>query len=440
MHRYIPNDKEIKREMLDEIGVSEIDDLFIDIPKELRLNRELNIPEGKSEQEIRRHFKDLSLKNKSNDDYISFLGGGVYDHYVPSIINHIILRSEYYTSYTPYQPEINQGTLQAIFEYQSLISRLTGMEATNASVYDGSNAAAEAVLIAIGNKPKMKKVLVSEAVNPEIKSVLETYLHYRDIEIVYIPLKNGLTDMDKAEQLAEGSSCFLIQNPNYYGNIESIEKQVEISKKHKMLSIDYCDPISLGLFEAPGNLGVDIVIGDGQSLGNGINFGGPYLGFIAVTKKLVRKIPGRVVGLTKDKNGQRAFVLTLQAREQHIRRYKATSNICSNQSLNMLIASIYLNTLGKKGLREVAISSISKSHYLENELVETGKFNRVYTSSFFKEFVLEYKGDARSLLSYLRKESVLGGILLEDEKILIAVTENRTKEEMDKFVSLVRRY
>lgn len=445
MHRYIPNNGALLEEMLKLTGVSSMDDLFKDIPQELQFKGELNIPGALSEMELLEKVNKLAKRNKSTEDLTCFLGAGVYDHFVPLVIDHIISRSEFYTSYTPYQPEVSQGTLQAIFEYQSLITQLTAMEVSNASMYDGSNAAIEAAFLSLASKRRSNALLVSEGVHPEVIEVIKTYSHFRDIEVRLIPLNSqGRTDLQRAEELVDaGTASIMVQNPNFFGIVEDIDAVVKFSQDHKMMSIDYVDPISLGLFEAPGDQGVDVVVADGQSLGNGLNYGGPYLGVMAMRKKDVRKMPGRVAGLSKDVDGKRAFVLTLQAREQHIRRFKATSNICSNQALNMLVASIYLNTLGKKGLREVALQSASKAAYLKKALLDTGHFEDVFSGPIFKEFTLAYKGDVDVLLKGLQEEGFLGGLNLKDfgreGELLIAVTEKRSKAEMDAYVDAVRR-
>lgn len=445
MHRYIPNNGAPLEEMLNKIGISSMDDLFKDIPQELQFKGDLNIPGALSEMELLEKTTKLAGKNKSTDNLTCFLGAGVYDHFVPLVIDHIVSRSEFYTAYTPYQPEISQGTLQAIFEYQSLITQLTGMEVSNASMYDGSNAAIEAAFLTLASKRKTDSLLISEGVHPEVLEVIKSYSHFRDIKVKVVPLnEEGRTDLKKAEELVDsGVASIMVQNPNFFGVVEDIPSVVAFSNKHKIMSIDYVDPISLGLFEAPGDQGVDVVVADGQSLGNGLNYGGPYLGIMGMRKKDVRKMPGRVAGLTKDADGKRAFVLTLQAREQHIRRFKATSNICSNQSLNMLIASIYLNTMGKKGLREVALQSASKAAYLKKALLETGHFEDVYHGPIFKEFVLRYKGDVDTLLKGLEEAGFLGGLDLgrfgRNGELLIAVTEKRSKAQMDAYVDAVRR-
>ena len=436
-HRYIPNSGDVKKEMLQEIGVSSIDELFSDIPANLRYQGKLNIDPALSEMELLKKMEGFGAKNEPMSSFTSFLGAGVYDHFVPLLINHIASRSEFYTAYTPYQAEISQGTLQVIFEYQSMICELTGMDTSNASMYDGANAAVEGVLLALNNS-KSKRVLISEGMHPEVYRVIKTYLKFRDTELIEVPLKDGRTDLYKAKELLEEkTAAFIIQNPNFYGGIEDMKAFAEVAKD--TVSIAHVDPISLALFEAPGKLGIDIVVGDGQALGNGINLGGPYLGFMAVGKKLVRKMPGRVAGLTKDSKGQRAFTLTLQAREQHIRRYKATSNICSNQALNALISTIYLSIMGKQGLKEVAVQSHSKAKYLRDALLETGKFEACFNAPYFKEFCLQYNGDLPAFMDKLKQEGFLAGLALEDNRLLIAVTEKRTKAEMDDFIEAVRR-
>lgn len=443
IHRYIPKGDGEKELMLESIGASSVDELFADIPKNLRLDRPMELPEALSELEMLRRAAELGEKNVPISSRISFLGAGVYDHFVPLLIDHIASRSEFYTSYTPYQPEIAQGTLQAIFEYQSLICRLTGMDVSNASMYDVASAAAEALLLALADKRKSDNVLVSEGVHPQTLQVIRTYLHYRGVEIRVVPLQDGKTCLETAAELAdENTAGFLVQNPNFFGEMEDVPQLAELCQDKKMLSILSVDPISLALLEAPGHLGIDMVIGDGQALGNGMNLGGPYLGFMALKRKHMRKIPGRLVGLSRDKEGKRAFVLTLQAREQHIRRYKATSNICSNQSLNALIASAYLNVMGREGMKEVAQQCLSKSHYLYKGLLDTGAFEEVFSSPFFKEFTLKYKGDVKELLKKLGECGIVGGLDLTDYgregELLIAVTEKRTKDEMDRYIACVK--
>ena len=444
MHRYIPNTEEQKMEMLKDINCQSISDLFSDIPENLRLGRDLKLEESKSETEVKKLLTELGNKNKSLDDLVCFLGAGAYDHFIPTTIKHLASRSEFFTAYTPYQPEISQGTLRVIFEYQSLICNLTGMDASNASMYDGQTATVEAALMAIASSKKADTILVSKGLNPQARAVLKTYSDQKEIKVVEIELKNGATDLeDLKSKLNSEVAGVIIQNPNFLGVIEDVKTTADIAHENKSLLIDYVDPISLSVLEAPGNLGVDIVVGEGQALGNGINFGGPYLGFLATTDKLVRKIPGRLVGQTVDADGKRAFVLTLQAREQHIRRFKATSNICSNQGLNVLMASIYMVTMGKEGLKEVALSSMSKAHYAYEKLIATGKYSPVFEGqSFFKEFAVKGTEKVEDVNKKLLENGYLGGYDLSkdygfENSVLIAVTERRTKEEIDRFVKLM---
>ncbi len=441
MHRYIPNTEADKKRMLESIGVNSVCDLFSDIPENLKLNRKLNICDAMSEMEIVNHMKSLAEKNKSTDELVCFLGAGAYDHYIPSIVKHLAMRSEFYTAYTPYQPEISQGTVQVIFEYQTMITNLTGMDVTNASMYDGPTAAAEAAIMACENT-RRKSVIVSKTVNPETRKVLKTYLSVRDIELVEVDMADGVTDVEELKSLvSKDTAAVLVQSPNFLGIIEDLTEVEKIIHENKGNLIMYTDPISLGILKTPGDLGVDIVVGEAQSLGNRLNFGGPHLGFLATTSKLVRKLPGRIVGQSADVDGNRAFVLTLQAREQHIRRYKATSNICSNQGLNMVMAAIYMITMGKKGLREVALQSTQKAHYAYNEIIKSGKFKSLYNQPFFKEFAVTSDIEASKVNNELLNKGILGGYELGKDYtefnngLLFCVTEKRTKEEIDKLAS-----
>ncbi|AKL97221.1 glycine dehydrogenase [decarboxylating] subunit 1 [Clostridium aceticum] len=443
MHRYIPNTENDINRMLQSIGVKSIEDLFQDIPKELRLERELNLTAPLSEIELTKHMKYLSNKNKNIEDFTCFLGAGAYDHYIPSVIKHLAMRSEFFTAYTPYQPEISQGTLQAIFEYQTMICNLTGMDITNASMYDGATAALEAGMMAVENT-KRKTLLVSKTVHPEVRKVLDTYIKFRDVNMVEIDMAEGVTDIDHLKSMIDtDTAAVLLQSPNFFGAIEDLAEAEKIIHQNKAMLIHYADPISLGILKSPGELGADIVVGEGQSLGNPLNFGGPYLGFLATTSKLVRKIPGRIVGQSEDVDGKRAFVLTLQAREQHIRRYKATSNICSNQGLNALIATIYLVTMGKKGLKEVAMQSTQKSHYALKQITKSGKFKPLFNQPFFKEFAVSSEISSTKVNQELMKHGILGGYALDQDypqlknALLFCVTEKRTKEEIDKLVEIL---
>lgn len=442
MHRYISSTKAEQEEMLKSIGASSVDELFSDIPKDLRFEGDLQIGEAKSELEVRKLLGDLAKKNSS--DLTCFLGAGSYDHFIPGVIDHIALRQEFFTAYTPYQPEVSQGTLTAIFEFQTMMSRLTGMDVTNASMYDGPTATAEAVAMAC-DQARRDKIVVSEGLGKDTIEVIKTNCETKGIEIVVAPLKDGVTDLDAAQELMEDSAGLVVKSPNFFGLIEDLDAVEKVAHSDKKsLMIVNVDPISLGLLKSPGSCGADIVVGEGQPLGIPMYFGGPYLGFFSTTKKLVRKIPGRIVGQTEDTEGNRGFVLTLQAREQHIRRYKATSNICSNQGLIMLMATIYLSTMGKKGLREVATQSTQKAHYAFNKLTESGKFKPLFPGKpFFKEFAITGDVDIKKLNEKLLENGILGGYELgKDYKeyengVLICVTEKRTKEEIDELARIM---
>lgn len=443
MHRYIPNTEADKKQMLNSIGANSIEDLFKDIPKDIQLDRELNIGEALSEIEISKHMRELAKNNKSTSDLISFLGAGAYDHYIPSLIKHLVMRSEFYTAYTPYQPEISQGTLQVIFEYQTMISNLTGMDVSNASMYDGQTACAEAAMMA-SVSTKRQSIIVSKTVHPETRRVLKTYMKFRDIEVIEVDMAEGVTDIEKLKSLVDKKTAgVIVQSPNFFGVIEDLTEVEKIVHDNKAKLITYVDPIALGILKNPGKLGADIVVGEAQSFGNGLNFGGPYLGFLATNKKLVRKMPGRIVGQSVDVDGKRAFVLTLQAREQHIRRYKATSNICSNQALNALIATIYLSTMGKKGLKEVATQSAQKASYTFNKLTNSGKFKPLFNKPFFKEFVVTSELDSETVNKELLNNGIIGGYELGKDypefknSLLFCVTEKRTKDEIDKLVRVL---
>ncbi|MDF2675791.1 MAG: gcvPA [Bacillota bacterium] len=437
MHRYIGNTDQDRVEMLKEIGVSDIKALFSSVPDSVHLDRKLNLPVALSEMELIKNLKSLSKTNYNTDDYTCFLGAGAYDHFIPSAVGELLSRQEFYTAYTPYQPEISQGTLQVIFEYQSMICELTGMHVANASMYDGATAMTEAAIMAV-ESTKRKEILVAKAVNPEDRKVLNTYAKFRDIVITEVDYKNGQIDVDDLQsKLNSNVAALIVQSPNFFGIVENIEAFNDLIHNNKSLLIVSADPISLALLKSPGELGADIAVGDGQSLGNPLNYGGPYLGYLAVTEKLMRKMPGRIVGQTTDKDGNRGFVLTLQTREQHIRREKATSNICSNQALNALTATIYLTLLGKEGLNEVAEQCLQKSHYAYNELIKTGKFSEVFSAPFFKEFVLISEQPVSELNNKLLQNNVIGGYDVQKKYTelkngyLVAVTEKRSKEEID---------
>lgn len=441
MHKYISVTNDDKKEMLKTIGVDSIDDLFADIPEEFKLKEALNINESMSEIEVRNHIKKLANKNISTEELTCFLGAGTYDHYKPSIINALVSRSEFYTAYTPYQPEISQGTLKAIFEYQTMISELTGMYASNASVYDVHTAAAEAAIMAVAQMRKRETILVSETVHPETRQVLKTYLEHQGINIKEIGSVNGVTNVDEIEEnMSKDVAAVIVQSPNFFGIIEDIEPIEKVTHSKKSVLIQSVDPMSLGILKNPGEYGVDIAVGDAQCFGNSMNFGGPHLGFIATNKKLVRKIPGRIVGQTEDAEGKRTFVLTLQAREQHIRRERAISNICSNQALNALMTTIYLSVIGKNGLKEIGMQCINKAHYAIEEITKSGKYSLAFDQPIFKEFAIKGEKSVDEINKNLLENKILGGYKLEkyyndlSNTSLYAVTEKRTKEDIDKLV------
>jgi len=444
MYPYIQNTPDDERKMLETIGIDSVDQLFNDIPENVRLNRELNLNPSMSEMEVERYMMDLSKRNLTINNLTCFLGAGAYDHYIPSVVRHITSRSEFYTSYTPYQAEISQGTLQYIFEYQTLICNLTGMDVANASLYDGGTAIAEAAFMS-ANITKRNQILVSKTVNPQYREVLKTYCHLQNLEVIEVGEEGGVTNLDELKNLLnDNTASFIVQSPNFFGIIEDLKAIEEIvHTRKKTLLITSVDPISLGILKTPGSLGADIVVGEGQPLGIPLQYGGPYLGFIAVNKAHMRKLPGRIVGQTVDVNGERAFVLTLQAREQHIRREKATSNICSNQGVNTLAAAVYLVTLGKRGLREVAIQTTQNAHYAYSEMIKSGKYKPLFNKPFFKEFAVTSNVAPDVVNRRLLDENILGGYALEKDYpqykngILYAVTEKRTKAEIDKLISVL---
>ncbi len=440
MTRYIANTEHEKTEMLKEIGIDNIRDLFKAIPDSVYLTKALNIPDNISEVDLLKSLKALSEKNKNLDNYTCFLGAGAYDHYIPTVIDSLISRQEFYTAYTPYQPEISQGTLQSIFEYQTMICELTGMQVSNASMYDGATALTEAAIMAC-EATKRTEILIAKSVHPESRKILNTYSKYRNISIVEVGYKNGQIDVeDLKSKINDNTAALLLQSPNFFGIIEDIASVEALVHNNKSLLVVSADPISLAILESPGKLGADIVVGEAQALGTPISYGGPYLGFFATTEKLMRKMPGRIAGQTVDSNGKRGFVLTLQTREQHIRREKATSNICSNHALNALMATIYLTVLGKEGLRKLANLCIQKSHYAYKELLNTGKFTEVFTAPFFKEFVVKSEEAVNSLNDKLFNDKIIGGYSIEKDYDeinngwLVAVTEKRSKEEIDLLV------
>ena len=440
---YIPATNEDEQKMLKACNVGSIDDLFLDIPDDLKLNRDLNLDESKSELEVSEIITKMADKNI--DDLTCFLGAGAYDHYIPSLIKSITSRSEFYTAYTPYQAEISQGTLQSIFEFQSMIAEITKMDIANASMYDGATAAVEACIMAVG-KTRRNKIVVPKTVHPETRQILKTYLQFKDVEVVEVDYDReyGTTDLNKLKEVVgEETACILVQNPNFFGVIEDVDEIGSIARDNKAMYVMSVNPITLSILKSPGEVGADIAVGDAQPLGNSLNFGGPYVGFLAIKSGLIRKMPGRVVGQTVDADGKRCYALTLQTREQHVRREKATSNICSNQGLNALIASIYLATMGKKGYQEVAMQNIQKSHYAYKKFDESKNFEPVFKGKFFNEFVVKSPMPVDELNEKLLENKILGGYDLgkdyEELKgcVLMCVTEKRTAKEIDNLVNLM---
>lgn len=440
---YIPNTEEERLLMLKEIGVESFDELIGSIPSELRLSGKLNIPAGISEYEVLKLLKDISLKNSTTDEYISFLGGGVYDHLIPSVISHITSRPEFYTSYTPYQAEVSQGTLQTIYEYQSMICELTGMEVANASLYDGGSAAGEAVLLACDAKNK-KNILVPQSLHPYYRQVINTYCFGQGIAVEEFPTENGIVDTAALnEKYSQEYAGIILQHPNFFGCLEDVFEIEEIVHKKGGIFISLVEPVSLGILKPPAEYNADIVCAEGQSLGISMNCGGPYLGIFAVKKDYLRKLPGRLIGKTVDVDGKDGYVMVLQTREQHIRREKATSNICTNQQLNVLAACVYLSLVGKEGIREIAYQCIQKSHYLANKIENIDGFSLKYPSPFFNEFTINTEKDTKQIIDTLQAEKIFAGIDLSEfgmkNSLLVAVTERRTKEELDYFVDALKR-
>lgn len=435
-HKYFPHTDDDLRQMLDKVGVKSLDDLYAEVPESIRFKHEYNLPAAKSELEVRRVFADLA---KQNTTLTCFAGAGVYDHYTPAVVPNIVSRSEYLTSYTPYQAEISQGTLHYIFEYQSMMAALTGMDISNASMYDGTTATAEAVLMAAAAAKKCNKVLVSATVDEKILAVVRTYARFHGVEIEMIDANDGVTDRQQLDDKLEqgGVAGVLVQQPNRYGVVEDYEGLSQKVHDSKALLIMNCVAADLAVLKTPGEWGADIAVGDGQSLGIPMTFGGPYVGYMCCTEKLIRKMPGRIVGMTEDSRGQRAFVLTLQAREQHIRRQKATSNICSNQSLMALFVTVYMAVMGKKGVKEAGELSYAGAHYMMDKLVETGHFKPTFQKPFFNEFCVEYDGDVDVLQKKFVDNGFLGGVKMGDHTIMFAVTEQRSKEEIDNLIKLI---
>lgn len=438
-HRYIPLTEKDKQEMLQTIGAKSIGELFGDVPSDILLNRDLNIAESEAETTLLRRLNRIASKNITKETHTSFLGAGVYDHYAPSVVDAMISRSEFYTAYTPYQPEISQGELQAIFEFQTLICELTDMDVANSSMYDGMTSFAEACILAF-SQTKKNKIVVSKGLHYQALQVLHTYAKTRkEFEVVEIDLDGTVTDLKKLEAAVDDDTAAVaVQYPNFYGSIEDLEKIHSFIEDKKALFIVYANPLALGLLTPPGSFGADIVVGDTQPFGIPAQFGGPHCGYFATTKKLMRKVPGRLVGQTQDDEGNRGFVLTLQAREQHIRRDKATSNICSNQALNALASSIAMSALGKQGIYDIAVQNIEHANYAKQQFIKKGF--EVLDGTSFNEFVVKFDKPIHQVNEELVKYNIIGGfdlgVVSDDFKnhMLIAVTELRTKDEIDTFV------
>ena len=433
MGSFLPNTEQEQLSMLKEIGFDSFEQLFSHIPEQVKL-KELNLPEGLSEMQALDKMEELAEKNKKIRHI--FRGAGAYNHYVPAIVGSVVNKEQFVTAYTPYQAEISQGILQSIFEYQTMICELTGMEASNASVYDGATAAAEA--IAMCKERKRTVAYVSATTNPEVIRVIKTYCYGSNTEVVIVPEKDGVTDAEALKgALNSASAGFYVQQPNFYGNVEDADLLGEITHAAGAKFIMGCNPIALAAMKTPAEYGADIAVGEGQPLGLGLAFGGPYLGFMAATDKMVRKLPGRIVGETVDRDGKRAYVLTLQAREQHIRREKASSNICSNQALCALTAGVYMSAMGEAGMTEVAKLCVSKAHYLQQVLAAAG-LGLKYQKPFFHEFVTVAEGKTNTILKALEANGILGGYPLNEDEILWCATEKNTKDEMDTVASIVK--
>ena len=435
-YKYFPHTEEDLQAMLSTVGIDSIDALYAQIPEAIRFRDNYQLPTEMSEIEVHQLFERLGQQNKQLTCYAGY---GVYDHYTPSVIPQLLQRSEFLTSYTPYQAEISQGTLHYIFEYQSMMAELTGMDISNASMYDGTTATAEAMMMAVAAGKKQNRVLVSETLNADTRKVLDTYALHHGIELVTIAAEDGVTSRKSLEALlAEGGVAgVIVQQPNAVGIIEDYSGFADACHDKKALFIMNSVAADLAVLKTPGEWGADIAVGDGQSLGIPMQWGGPYVGYMCCTEKLIRKMPGRIVGKTVDNRGQRAFVLTLQAREQHIRRQKATSNICSNQSLMALWVTVYLSLMGKQGLKEAAELSYAGAHYLCDKLLATGKFHLVYDQPFFNEFLVHYDGNMDNLFSSCMMNGILPGVRMDDGNLLMAVTEKRTKEEIIEYMKII---
>lgn len=442
---FIPTTREEEAKMLAEIGIGSVAELFEDISEDVRFQGGLQLPEALSEAQLVAHLRELADRNADLDTYTCFMGGGVYDRLVPAALAELVGRAEFVTTYTPYQAEVSQGVLQSIYEFQSLICLLTGLDVANASVYDGATACAEAAIMACAHT-KRNTVLVAEGLHPEYRQVMETYLRQQGLATVMVPMREGLIDMEALRDLLGNDTAGLVvQQPNFFGCLEGVDEIGQAVHEAGGLYIACVDPVSLAVLKSPGEYGADIAVGEGQPLGNAVSFGGPYVGFMATKQELVRRLPGRIVGATVDQAGRRGFVLTLQAREQHIRRERATSNICSNQALNALAAAVYLALVGRQGLKDIATQSLQKAHYARARLCELPGFEPAFDAPFFQEFTLAVDHDVEKLNELLLEEKIIGGLPLRrfDSRYanwaLFCVTEARTREEIDTLAATLRR-
>ena len=441
---YLPHTEEDRCAMLEAIGVKSVEELFADIPAEVRMKRPLNLPPALSEMELKSHIQELALLDRDFEESLYFLGAGAYDHYVPSVVKHLVGRSEFLTAYTQYQPEISQGYLQALWEYQSLICLLTGMEMAVTSLYDGSTAMAEAAMMACGITGR-NEILISRTVHPHWRDVLETYARDRDVTIRTVDYLDGVTSPEVlASQVNEKTAAVICQSPNFFGCIEDLRQLAQNAQAGGALFIAGVNPISLGVLESPGVLGADIVVGEGQAMGLPVSFGGPYIGFLATRDKWLRRTPGRIVGQTVDHEGTRGFVLTIQAREQHIRRDKATSNICSNEALCSLAVAVYLSALGRQGIRQVAELCLQKAHFAQKTILGVPGFQPVFSQPFFNEFVIRCPLPPSELNAELREAGMVAGLDLGKYYpelggcMLTAVTEKRTRDEIELLAGMLK--
>ncbi len=442
---YLPNTADDQQAMLRAIGVGSVEELFATVPAELRLDRPLDLPPAMGELELTSHLGELAARNTPAGQVVCFLGGGSYDHFIPAVVDFVAGRSEFYTAYTPYQAEASQGSLQAMFEYQTLITQLTGMDVSNSSLYDGGSAMAEAMMMALGATRRSGRVVTAASVHPEYRQVLDTYLANLDAELLTIATPEGTVSPEELEAAVnDRTACVVVQHPNFFGCLEEVEAIAEIAHAAGALLVVAVDPISLGLLKRPGDYGADIVVAEGQSLGNPMSYGGPYLGIMACREKFVRRMPGRLVGQTVDRRGRRCWVLTLQTREQHIRREKATSNICTNQGLVALRAAVYLAAMGPAGIRSVAELCLQKAHYAAERLTASASLSPAFDRPTFKEFVIRVTdGDVDRLVEAARAKGIFAGVPLGRwypelaDCLLIAVTEKRTKAEIDRLVGVV---